>query len=60
MTMGRPALFLLRIHVAFSNDVLTRIARRTTVKGRSELIRKAVDRYLEDLENEDAGLPSQR
>ena len=50
--MGRPNLFLLRIHVAFSNEDLKRMAVRTTNKGRSDFIRKAVAEKLDALDKE--------
>jgi hypothetical protein len=50
--MGRPNLFLLRIHVAFSNEDLKRLAQRTSKKGRSAFIREAVAEKLDALEKE--------
>jgi metal-responsive CopG/Arc/MetJ family transcriptional regulator len=48
--MGRPALNLLRVHVALSADALDRIDVLVGEKGRSKFVRQAVDKMLEAVE----------
>lgn len=50
MTMGRPALYLIRVHTSLSNETLDRLDEIAGPKGRSTIIRKAVERWLEDAE----------
>lgn len=48
--MGRPNLYLIRTHVSLSAEQLDRIDALVGAKGRSEFVRKAVDRLLESAE----------
>jgi metal-responsive CopG/Arc/MetJ family transcriptional regulator len=48
--MGRPPLFLLRVHTSLSSETLRRMDKIVGEKGRSAFIRKAVDRYLDTIE----------
>lgn len=48
--MGRPPLKMLRTHIAFSPETLTRLDRIVGPKGRAAFIRKAVDQALDTIE----------
>lgn len=52
MTMGRPALYLIRVHTALSNEDLDKLDERAGPKGRSAIIREAVKEWLEKREAE--------
>lgn len=48
--MGRPNLYFIRTHISFSNEALKRMSKITSAKGRSELVRIAVDKHLDEVE----------
>ena len=48
--MGRPPLFLLRIHVSLTAHALNRMDALVGEKGRSAFVRKAVDQMLDAVE----------
>lgn len=48
--MGRPPLFMIRIHASITAHALNRMDKIVGQKGRSAFIRKAVDRYLDTIE----------
>jgi metal-responsive CopG/Arc/MetJ family transcriptional regulator len=50
--MGRPALYLIRVHTALSAETLDLLDERTGPKGRSEAIREAVKEWLEKPQDE--------
>lgn len=48
--MGRPPLYLLRVHFSINPDSLRRLDAIVGEKGRSTFIRKAVDQMLDAVE----------
>ncbi len=52
--MGRPPLFLIRVHTSLTAHALNRMDKIVGEKGRSAFIRKAVDRYLDTIEEGEA------
>lgn len=48
--MGRPPLMMLRTHISFPPETLTRIDRIVGEKGRAAFVRKAVDQMLDAVE----------
>jgi metal-responsive CopG/Arc/MetJ family transcriptional regulator len=48
--MGRPPLFLVRLHISLTAHAMNRLDRLVGEKGRSAFIRKAVDLALDAAE----------
>lgn len=48
--MGRPALYMIRVHVSLTAEALNRMDELVGEKGRSKFVRQAVDRLLESVE----------
>lgn len=46
--MGRPPLYLIRVHTAFSNETLDMLDEIAGPKGRSAIIREAVEKWLKE------------
>ena len=48
--MGRPPLFMIRVHTSLTAHALNRMDKIVGEKGRSAFIRKAVDQLLDAVE----------
>lgn len=49
--MGRPPLYMIRIHTSLSAEALNRMDKIVGQKGRAAFIRKAVDQLLDAVEH---------
>ncbi|WP_375599373.1 hypothetical protein [Devosia sp. Naph2] len=49
--MGRPPLYMIRIHTSLSAEALNRMDKIVGEKGRAAFIRKAVDQLLDAVEH---------
>lgn len=48
--MGRPPLYMIRIHTSVSAEALNRMDKIVGEKGRAAFIRKAIDQMLDTVE----------
>lgn len=48
--MGRPPLFLIRLHVSLTADALNRMDKIVGPKGRAKFVREAVEQRLDNIE----------